>query len=504
VSPQRRHLTTLLTRVALTAAIVLTVDGAAVGLGPTAVLASTPTESGATAATADAAPASSTVAPPVSSGTVTAQSTVARATVYSEASSHVAYHGTWSSAASSRYIGGHVKYARARSASASFSFTGTKVSWIGPVGPTRGKASVYVDGKYVRTVNSYARSFVAQKVLFGLSWSSQKAHTLKVVVAGTAGHPLVAIDAFKVTSLVTVASPSPAPSPSPSPTPPPSGSGSTVTVSSISSLRSVLADNSVGTIIVKNGTYAVSRAANDSSTSLWIGPRYASRTRPVLVRAETTGGVTFTGSGGSGYGALAFEGGAHDQTWDGFRFTNMAAYQSGIIEIAGYTTRAAPHHITLRNLTITSSCTGRATTANGNVFDHAVYFSQAASPGAHDIVFENFNVDGRGNLATAFHFFHGADQGGYNAHNVTIRNLTVIGTQQAFLIWEPSVYNVTLDGAHITNARAYAIRFETIGSKIPTGIVIKNVTSTGSGYQGFYSTLGAHPPGVTFSNDSLH
>ena len=94
--------------------------------------------------------------------------------------------------------------------------------------------------------------------------------------------------------------------------------------------------------------------------------------------------------------------------------------------------------------------------------------------------------------------------GAYNAHDVTVRNLTVTGTQQAFLIWEPTVYNVTLDGANITNAKAYAIRFETIGSKIPTGILYENVTSTGSGYQGFYSTLGAHPPGVTFLNDSLH
>jgi len=61
-----------------------------------------------------------------------------------------------------------------------------------------------------------------------------------------------------------------------------------------------------------------------------------------------------------------------------------------------------------------------------------------------------------------------------------------------------------LAGATITNARAYAIRFETIGSKIPYGIQIRNVTSTGSGYAGFYSTLGAHPPGVTFYNNSLH
>jgi hypothetical protein len=492
VSPQRRHLTTLLTRVALTAAIVLTVDGAAVGLGPRTALAS-PADTGATAGSADAIAASTTTTQG-SSGTVVAQSTTAVSTTYSETSSRIAYHGTWSSASSSAYIGGRVKYSKAKSASATFSFTGTKVSWIGPIGPTRGRANVYIDGTYIRSVNLYSSTFVAQKLVFGMSWTTQKAHTLKIVVAGTAGHPMVAIDAFKVTSLVSVASPAPAPT----------SPGKTVTVSSISSLRSVLTDNTVDTIVVKNGTYLISPSSRDASNSLWIGPRYASRTRPVTVKAETRGGVVFSGGGATGYQALAFEGGAHDQTWDGFTFSNMGAYNSGIIEIAGYTTRAAPYRITLNNITITSSCTGRATTADGQVWDHGVYFSQAASPGAHDIVFNNFQVDGRGNLATAFHFFHGADQGGYNAHDVTVHGLTVTGTQQAFLMWEPSIYNITLDGATITNAKAYAVRYETIGSKIPYGIVIKNVTSTGSGYKGFYSTMGANPPGVTFYNDSFH
>src|SRR5205085_8715821 len=121
------------------------------------------------------------------------------------------------------------------------------------------------------------------------------------------------------------------------------------------------ADNSVDQIVVANGTYRISPSSNDASNSLWIGPRFASRTRPVTVRAATIGGVTFDGGGGSSFQALSFEAGVHDQTWDGFNFANMAAYQSGIIEIGGYTTRAAPHHITLRHITIMASCTGRAT-----------------------------------------------------------------------------------------------------------------------------------------------
>ena len=107
----------------------------------------------------------------------------------------------------------------------------------------------------------------------------------------------------------------------------------------------------------------------------------------------------------------------------------------------------------------------------------------------------NLNVHGEGGLATAFHFFHGADNGGYNAYNVLVSNLTVTGTQQAFLIWEPTVHNVTLDGATISGAKAYAIRYETIGSTLPSNIVVRNVTSTSSGYRGFYSSLGADAAG---------
>jgi hypothetical protein len=34
--------------------------------------------------------------------------------------------------------------------------------------------------------------------------------------------------------------------------------------------------------------------------------------------------------------------------------------------------------------------------------------------------------------------------------------------------------------------------------------MIKNVISSGSGQAGFYSSMGAHPQGLTLYNDSLH
>ena len=77
----------------------------------------------------------------------------------------------------------------------------------------------------------------------------------------------------------------------------------------------------------------------------------------------------------------------------------MRADYTGIIEVGSYTSRRAPHHITLRNITIEASCTGRATTASGNTLDHAFYIGQALDPGPHDLTFEDITVRGEGNLA---------------------------------------------------------------------------------------------------------
>jgi len=115
-----------------------------------------------------------------------------------ERSSAIAYTGTWRRAKHGGYGGGAVAYATTAGASATFTFTGTKVTWNGPTGPTRGKAKVYVDGNYVKTVNLYRRSFDARATLFRTSWKTAREHTLKIVVVGTKGRPMVAIDDFVV------------------------------------------------------------------------------------------------------------------------------------------------------------------------------------------------------------------------------------------------------------------------------------------------------------------
>jgi hypothetical protein len=100
--------------------------------------------------------------------TTTSQSTSVVTRTFQEG--RLSYSGRWGSAASSGYLGGRAKYSTQRGATATFRFTGTAVSWIGPTGPTRGSAKVYINGVYRKTVSLYYRSYVARRTVFSLSF----------------------------------------------------------------------------------------------------------------------------------------------------------------------------------------------------------------------------------------------------------------------------------------------------------------------------------------------
>lgn len=108
-----------------------------------------------------------------------------------ETSPAIAYASTWSTARYSAYSGRQVKYATRTGASATITFTGTGIAWLGPVGPTRGTARVYIDGKVVANVDLRRSTFVARKTLFSRALPAGK-HTFRIVVTSS-GRP-VAID----------------------------------------------------------------------------------------------------------------------------------------------------------------------------------------------------------------------------------------------------------------------------------------------------------------------
>jgi hypothetical protein len=117
---------------------------------------------------------------------------------YSERSATIDYSGTWRSARHGGYAGKAVRYATGDGATASITFTGTRIAWKGPVGPTRGKARVRVDGELVETVNLKRSSFEASTTIYSISWTTPGRHTFEIEVLVTPGHKPVAIDELVV------------------------------------------------------------------------------------------------------------------------------------------------------------------------------------------------------------------------------------------------------------------------------------------------------------------
>src|SRR4051794_534004 len=109
-----------------------------------------------------------------------------------EMSAAIHYAGSWATARYARYSNHRVKYATRAGASATLTFTGTGISWVGPAGPTRGAARVWLDGKLVTTVHLRQADFRARQTVFSKQFAKAGTHTIRIEVV-TNGRP-VAID----------------------------------------------------------------------------------------------------------------------------------------------------------------------------------------------------------------------------------------------------------------------------------------------------------------------
>lgn len=120
------------------------------------------------------------------------------AQVIQDSSATLRRTGTWRRYVSSAMSAGTTRYARARGASIARTFTGRAVSVIAPMGPTRGRAQVWLDGALVYTMNTWSRTSAPRRVMYTRTWTASDNHTIRVVVLGTAGHPRFDLDAFVV------------------------------------------------------------------------------------------------------------------------------------------------------------------------------------------------------------------------------------------------------------------------------------------------------------------
>lgn len=122
----------------------------------------------------------------------------AQARIYDESSFAIDFSGGWGQAEFARYNGGMVRYAIESGATAWFTFTGTSIAWVGPMGPTRGEANIYLDEELVATVDVYASHYRPRAEIFSRTFDRNGTHTITIEVVGTPGRETIAIDEFVV------------------------------------------------------------------------------------------------------------------------------------------------------------------------------------------------------------------------------------------------------------------------------------------------------------------
>jgi hypothetical protein len=115
-----------------------------------------------------------------------------------DASAALVYGGTWRTVSDGRFWGDRAHRTGTAGRSVELTFTGGAAAIVSTLGPTQGSFRVYVDGVYRRTVKTYASATAYRRVVYGVQWVTPGTHTIRLVVAGTAGHPRVDIDGILV------------------------------------------------------------------------------------------------------------------------------------------------------------------------------------------------------------------------------------------------------------------------------------------------------------------
>jgi len=119
--------------------------------------------------------------------------------------SQIVTTGSWSTSAASNDSGGSVSFAT-RAATASLTFTGSRIAWISRTSPSSGINTVYLDGVKVATVDRYSAETRYQQSV----WSADVptgTHTVEVRQTGTKNakstSPNLMVDAFLVDEVPT-------------------------------------------------------------------------------------------------------------------------------------------------------------------------------------------------------------------------------------------------------------------------------------------------------------
>jgi hypothetical protein len=113
-------------------------------------------------------------------------------------SSTITRHGLWLRRASASAWRATVTGSTRAGASLSMTFSGHGVALVGPKNPYRGKARVYVDGVYIRTINMRTVTSSSRQVAFTRDFPAGGTHTITLRVVGTGSYRLFRLDAFVI------------------------------------------------------------------------------------------------------------------------------------------------------------------------------------------------------------------------------------------------------------------------------------------------------------------
>lgn len=114
-----------------------------------------------------------------------------------DGSDYLHWRGTWSTSSKSSYLDGSLHASSDAGADVTLTFTGSSVAWVSPTGSGYGQGQVFIDGKYVKTVDLRGSGSASRKIVFATSLPN-RTHTIRILVVGTSGRPKVAVDGLYV------------------------------------------------------------------------------------------------------------------------------------------------------------------------------------------------------------------------------------------------------------------------------------------------------------------
>jgi hypothetical protein len=103
------------------------------------------------------------------------------------------YSPGWSVTRSAKLAGGSAHLTKTK-ATLSFSGSFRSIGWVSELGAGHGSATVYVDGKRVATISTFAKKTSKPTLVWSRNFAATGTHTIMIKTQATKGHPAVAVD----------------------------------------------------------------------------------------------------------------------------------------------------------------------------------------------------------------------------------------------------------------------------------------------------------------------